>query len=316
MHIKVETLDDALLELYPQLLTSKLKVTASRGENAEILGVAIEIAHARARLSRSETRGRLFSSLGELLWYLTGNNKLDFIEPYIRRYRNESEDGGNTVYGGYGPRLFDQRGNDQIRNVVELLRERPTSRRAMVQIFNSEDIAGTHVEIPCTATLQFFIRNDCVHLIATMRSNDAYLGLPHDIFCFTMLQEIIARSLDRELGIYRHFVGSMHLYDCDRKYAEDLIAEGYQARVPMPPMPLGDPWPSISATLNAEKRARAGEQFDANDLQLPSYWSDIVKLLQVFFSTDDEQIKTIQSSMSFSRYRPYIAVRLGRTSEG
>ena len=60
----------------------------------------------------------------------------------------------------------------------------------------------------------------------------------------------------------------MHLYDCDRKHAEDLIAEGYQARVPMPPMPIGDPWPSISATLDAEKRARAGEQFDANDLQL------------------------------------------------
>ena len=198
MHIKVETLDDALLELYPQLLMSKLKVTASRGENAEILGVAIEIANSRARLSRSETRGQLFSSLGELLWYLSGNNKLDFIEPYIRRYRNESEDGGDTVYGGYGPRLFDQRGNDQIHNIVELLRERPTSRRAMVQIFDSEDIAGNHVEIPCTATLQFFIRDSCVHLIVTMRSNDAYLGLPHDIFCFTMLQEIIARSLDQE----------------------------------------------------------------------------------------------------------------------
>jgi thymidylate synthase len=38
-------------------------------------------------------------------------------------------------------------------------------------------------------------------MVTTMRSNDAYLGLPHDVFCFTMLQEIIARSLGREIGI-------------------------------------------------------------------------------------------------------------------
>ena len=55
----------------------------------------------------------MFSSLGELLWYLTGDNRLDFMEPYIPRYRDESED-GVTVYGGYGPRLFRQRGHDQI----------------------------------------------------------------------------------------------------------------------------------------------------------------------------------------------------------
>ena|ERR1700722_6831954 len=93
MLIAVETLDDALLKLYPQLLERTDSIVASRGENAEIIGVTIEIEKPRARLSRSETRGRLFSSLGELLWYFTGKNRLDFIEPYIRRYKKESEDG-------------------------------------------------------------------------------------------------------------------------------------------------------------------------------------------------------------------------------
>ena len=218
MRFEAETLDDALLRLYPELLSRASNVSASRGDNTEILGVLIEIAIPRARLSRSETRGKLFSSFGELLWYLTGGNQLDFIEPYIRRYRDESED-GLTVYGGYGRRLFQQRGHNQIQNVIELLRARPTSRRAVIQLFNAEDIAAEYSEIPCTTTLQFFVREDMLHLIVTMRSNDAYIGLPHDVFCFTMLQEIVARSLNREIGSYRHFVGSMHLYDPDRSRA-------------------------------------------------------------------------------------------------
>ncbi len=68
MRFEVETLDDALLKLYPELLLREPNVSASRGGNTEILGVLIEIERVRARLSRSETRGKPFSSLGELLW--------------------------------------------------------------------------------------------------------------------------------------------------------------------------------------------------------------------------------------------------------
>lgn len=312
MRFEVETLDDALLKLYPELLSRDSNVSASRGGNTEILGVLIEIERVRARLSRSQTRGKPFSSLGELLWYLTGQNRLDFIEPYIPQYRKESEDGGISVYGGYGPRLFDQRGHNQIQNVIALLRSRSPSRRAVIQIFNAEDIAGNHAEIPCTTTLQFFVRNKCVHLIATMRSNDAYIGLPHDVFCFTMLQEVIARTLDCEIGIYRHFVGSMHLYDTDRPQAQSLIDEGFQSRIEMPPMPVGDPWPAIRSVLAAEARIRTGEIFDAGLLGLDPYWCDLVRMLQIFFSEDDQYIETLRDNMSFKRYRPYILSRMGK----
>ena len=131
MRIATETLDDALLELYAGLLAKKTNVVATRGSNTEQRGVLVEIARPRARLSRSETRGMLFSALGEFLWYLTGDNRLDFIEPYIPRYRKESEDGGVTVYGGYGRRMFQQRGQDQLRNVLVLLLKYPFSRKAV-----------------------------------------------------------------------------------------------------------------------------------------------------------------------------------------
>src|SRR5580700_2938363 len=212
MRISSPILDDLLFKLFPKLLAGTNHISTSRGDAVELVGVLLELERPLARLSRSETRGRPFSSLGEFLWYLSRDNRLDFIRYYIPDYDNETED-GETVYGGYGPRMFRQRGQDQIRNVITQLRDNPTTRRAVIQIFNAEDIERRHTEIPCTCTLQFFIRRNRLHMLTTMRSNDAYIGLPHDIFCFTLLQEVLARTLGVALGPYSHFVGSLHLYD-------------------------------------------------------------------------------------------------------
>ena len=60
-----------------------------------------------------------------------------------------------------------------------------------------------------------------------MRLNDALVGLPHDVFCFTMLQEIVARSLSVELGGYKHAVGSLHLYKTHVDAAHQFLEEGW-----------------------------------------------------------------------------------------
>ena len=78
-----------------------------------------------------------------------------------------------------------------------------------------------------------------------MRSNDVIKGLPHDIFCFTMLQEMVARMISVDLGIYKHCVGSLHLYDTDKSKAKSFMREGWQStKSAMPPMPDGDPRPA------------------------------------------------------------------------
>ena len=139
MNFKFDVLDDALRALYPLLISRNETVTTTRGLTTELLGVCIEICQPRARISQTETRGKPFSCLGEFLWYLTRDNKLDFIKYYIPSYVRESED-NVTVYGGYGPRLFKQRNHNQILNVINLLKNKPNSRRAIIQIFNAEDL--------------------------------------------------------------------------------------------------------------------------------------------------------------------------------
>ena len=71
-------------------------------------------------------------------------NELDFISYYIDTYGKYSDD-GKTIYGGYGPRLFNAKGSiNQIQNVLELLKKTPSSRKAVIQLFDSEDLLDTH----------------------------------------------------------------------------------------------------------------------------------------------------------------------------
>jgi thymidylate synthase len=308
MHISAHTLDDLLRRLLVRLLDSGARITASRGKTTELTGVQLNLSNPRARLSRAENRRVFFSCLGELLWYLDGSRALDFIEYYVPRYRDESED-GKTVYGAYGPRLFRMRGQNQVANVISLLRERPTSRRAVIHLFDASDLASDHREVPCTCTLQFMVRGGRVLLFTSMRSNDAYFGLAHDIFAFTMLQELMARSLGVDVGSYQHSVGSLHLYDSHRKAARAYLREGWQETVSMPPMPLGDPWDAVKAVGKFEKALRLTGAMPSRRPSLDPYWMDLVRLLAVyraFRDGDTTAIGRIKGEMSARVFDPYI----------
>jgi thymidylate synthase len=282
VYISAPTVDDLLRRVLEKLVDSNNRIKPSRGAATELTGVLLEITNPRARLSRTESKGKLFSCLGELCWYLAKTNELSFIAHYLSHYREESDD-GHSVYGAYGPRLFNMRRNDQVGNVIALLRKKPASRQAVIQLFDAADIAKKHKGIPCTCTFQFMIRDRRLHLLTNMRSNDAFLGLSHDIFSFTMLQEIVARTLSVEIGTYKHAVGSLHLYDRNRRAARRYLEEGWQSTtICMPPMPPGDPWNSVGKVLRAEREIRLNRTVNVYDLGLEDYWTDLVRLLQIY----------------------------------
>src|SRR6266436_4499582 len=309
MYISAQTLDDLLLPVLKKLLKSKNRIKPSRGPATELTGVLLRITNPRARLSRTEGRGLLFSCLGEFLWYLAKSKSLRFITYYVRKYSEESDD-GRTLYGAYGPRLFEMRGINQVQNVVRLLKSSPDSRRAVIQLFDAADIEKHYKEIPCTCTLQFMVRRRRLCMFTSMRSNDAFLGLPHDVFAFKMLQEIIARTLGFELGEYKQAVGSLHLYDLHRKDAQRLVDEGWQTtKLQMPPMPLGDPWISIRKVLKAESAIRRRAKIDIHKLGLDDYWADVVRLLEIYGNYKDkksQEIARLKREMSNSVYNTYI----------
>lgn len=316
MYLSDATLDDLIFRVFERLLESRNRIYPTRGEATELTGVLLQLTNPRARLSRTETKGKLFSCLGELFWYLAKTNNVKFIAHYVSRYRDESDD-GRVVHGGYGPRLFamDNR-HDQIQNVIALLKKNQDSRRAVIQLFDAADIdhsAARHKEIPCTCTLQFMVRQRRLHMFTNMRSNDAFIGLPHDVFVFTMLQEIIARSLGLELGKYKHFAASLHLYKKDADGARQFLEEGWQStEFCMPPMPPGDPWSSIKTAVKAERAIRLCREHDISQLKLDNYWKDLLRLLEIFARSklhDGKAIAGQKRKMSVNLYDIYIEPR-------
>lgn len=286
-----------------------------KGKTLERFGVLLRLTNPRARLSRSETKGTIFSCLGELFWILSGSDRLDHIQYYLKRY-DEFSDDGITVSGAYGPRLFDGRKKStQIKKLVDFLRVQPGSRRAVVQIYSEADFELDGKDVPCTLTLQFAIRNGLLDMITFMRSNDIFKGLPHDIFCFTMLQEMIAAQLGIGLGMYTHTVGSLHMYDTDSEKVQEFLDEGFQGTLkPMPEMPKETVLMDIQKALASERSIREGGVTLEDDLS--PYWKDLMKLMLAFqiskIAPDQEKLANIKKSLVFNGYGIYIEKLLSR----
>ena len=310
-----ETLDDVMRWVFQQVLQKGEDIRPTKGPAKELSGVLLEIKNPLARISRTETKGKPFSCLGELCWYLAQTRDLSSIAYYLPAYRKYAE--GKEIYGGYGPRLFDWNGLNQFAIVADILRRKPDSRQAVIQLFDAHDILEPHKDIPCTCIMQFMIRKRQLHMLAYMRSNDALVGMPHDVFCFTMLQEIMARTLSVELGRYKHMVGSLHLYSGSMNNAQQFLDEGWQPTATlMRPMPEGDPWPAIKAVLSAEHAIRTDLGFAFESIaSLDPYWADLVRLLQIFRSYKDkdaESIRELRSQMSSPGFDQFIDGRIGR----
>jgi thymidylate synthase len=209
--------------------------------------------------------------------------------------------------------------------VIEILKSKPTTRRAVIQIYDAMDMFGDHKEIPCTCTLQFFVRDEKVHLVAHMRSNDVFLGLPHDIFSFTMIQEVVAKELNLGVGTYTHLVGSLHLYKNHKSQVKNYINEGYQStEIYMPEMPADSPLKLIKQLLDIESDIRNETDVKNKIEKLPDYWADLARILEIhtFFKlkkrATNEQKKSeyltkiieVRDQFQHEEFKNYINTRL------
>lgn len=310
MYLAADSLDDLLFKVYKQILTRGMAIKPSKGHAREISGILLKLSAPRVRLSRSESRGLLFSCLGELLWILAGSDRLDFIKHYIPRYEEFSDD-KKIIYGAYGPRLFGKSPNNQIPRVIQLLKDKRDSRQAVLQLFDRTDTLEPHKDIPCTCTLQFMVRDGRLNLLTSMRSNDAWLGLPHDVFTFTMIQELVARSVGIELGEYKHTVGSLHLYEKHQEKALRFLNEGWQTRRPMPSMPMGDPWASVKSLIAFEKKVRTGHgTIPTPPEAMGPYWEDLARLLSIYKAAlvpnNQTEIRRLKRQIHDDVYSTYI----------
>jgi len=225
-----QTLNHLWWDTLKQIIKQGNELNSRVGNTKEILGFQATLLDPTKNilLEFPERKFSLSYACAEMLWYLSGTFKIDMIEAYAPSYKNFAEQG--IAYGAYGGRweknpgfayensiFFHPNGKNQLEALIHLLKEKPNTRQAIITMWDSGDllhaIIGDHKDLPCTIALHFMIREKKLYLIATMRSNDAWLGLPYDVFCFTTLQRIIAEELNLELGSYIHQAGSEHIYE-------------------------------------------------------------------------------------------------------
>lgn len=119
----------------------------------------------------------------EAIWILSGDNRVETIAPYNKRIADFSDD-GVTFFGAYGPKVM-----GQIDYVVSKLVEDPDTRQAGLTIWRENP--GPTKDVPCTVAIFFNIRNGKLNTNVFMRSSDVWLGIPYDVFNFSMLAHMV-----------------------------------------------------------------------------------------------------------------------------
>jgi thymidylate synthase len=124
---------------------------------------------------------------------------------------------------------------DQIKNVIEQIKNTPDSRRMIVSAWNVADIdemakAGLP---PCHCLFQFYVANGKLSCQLYQRSCDTFLGLPFNIASYSLLIMIIAQICDLEVGEFVWTGGDVHLYSNHEEQARlqisrKMIFENYQ----------------------------------------------------------------------------------------
>jgi thymidylate synthase len=169
------------------------------------------------------------SVIHELLWFLKGETNTQYLTENGVRIWNEwaTEDGNlGPVYGAQWRSwpTPDGRHVDQIKEVIELLKTKPNSRRIIVSAWNVADLpdesispqanvaAGRMALAPCHAFFQFYVADGKLSCQLYQRSADIFLGVPFNIASYALLTMMMAQVTGLDLGDFIWTGGDCHIY--------------------------------------------------------------------------------------------------------
>ena len=225
-------LSHAWAQLAHSLVKHGAKVSPRGKETREIRNVSLRF-HGRNNIILSEQRDLNYRFMvAEWLWMAAGRNDAGSITRFNKQLAQFSDDGIRFA-GAYGPMI-----KDQLAYVIKNLKSDSTSRQALLTIWRPSP--GPSRDIPCTVALQFFLRDDLLHVTATMRSSDVWLGVPYDAFNFSQIGASIAGAMGVDLGEVVMNLGSSHVYAPNYDGAASVIFDDTLGSLPAP---LVQSWP-------------------------------------------------------------------------
>ncbi len=166
----------------------------------------------------------LRSIIYELLWFLQGSTNI----AYLKKNKVRIWDAWADEHGELGPvygaqwrawQATNGRNIDQISNVIQQIKNNPTSRRLIVSAWNVADIERMKLP-PCHCLFQFYVADGKLSCQLYQRSADIFIGVPFNIASYALLTMMMAQVCDLEAGEFIHTFGDAHLYNNHQEQAK------------------------------------------------------------------------------------------------
>jgi thymidylate synthase len=226
-HYRFTDVNDALPALCRHLL-SEDEVGSRLGDKTKektFVGIRLNEPLNREILLPSR-KANVAAQIAETMWVLTGRDDVAWLRNYLPRAEDFSDD-GERWRGAYGPRLRAWDAGigvvDQLAHIVKLLKEEPTTRRAVMTIYDPGRDSEPGKDIPCNNWLSFLSRNGFLDLHVAIRSNDVIWGWSGiNQFEWSVLLEMVASFTGLTPGHLHFSTTSLHLYDRHYDRAEEI----------------------------------------------------------------------------------------------
>lgn len=152
----------------------------------------------------------------ELLWFLKGSGNVKWLQDNGVRIWNEWADENGDLGPVYGVQWRSWKGadgktHDQIKEVIDSIKNNPTSRRLLVNAWNVGELE--HMALPpCHMMFQFYVSKGKLSCQLYQRSADIFLGVPFNIGSYALLTMMVAQVTGLEPGEFVHTFGDAHIY--------------------------------------------------------------------------------------------------------
>ena len=174
--------------------------------------------------------------ISELLWFVKGDTNIEFLHDNGVHIWDEWADEKGDLGPIYGAqwRNWDNLGIDQLKKLVDDIKNTPDSRRLIVSAWNPTQLDDMALP-PCHMMYQCYVQDGKLSLMMYQRSGDMFLGVPFNIASYALLTMMLAQVCGLEVGEYIHVLGDAHIYKNHfAQVKEQLSREPY----PLPKMVL------------------------------------------------------------------------------
>ncbi len=151
------------------------------------------------------------SIIHELLWFLQGNTNVGYLQENGVRIWNEWASPEGELGPVYGKQWRNFGGVDQIKWVINEIKQNPDSRRLIISSWNPPEIPQMALA-PCHTMFQFYVVDRKLSCQLYQRSGDAFLGVPFNIASYALLTHMVAQVCDLDVGDFVHTFGDAHIY--------------------------------------------------------------------------------------------------------